>query len=339
LIRGQSILDELKLNHKKSTQRMIRFYYHGYFCAPIISILIYSITPSLSYSQTLLIDPNGNGGFETGITFTDNGWTSVNGTQTNKWWLGAVATPSSGARCAYVSNNGSGSTYNYATTASTTHFYRDVIIPAGQSDITLTFSWKGNGESNQDFLKVFICPTTVNVIAGTALAATYQVGGTYNLQSSWQTATINLTCTGYGGTTQRLVFSWNNNNNATTGQPPAAVDNISMTSFTAGAANDLPCNAVPLTLGVIQSGDNTCSGGSGEPTCTHLLDQWNVKHCLVFRCLSGFRSASREFSNRESLPGADRFVYRFMQCTCLCEQQLRGFYHHELSRQNLHRFN
>lgn len=40
---------------------------------------------------------------------------------------------------------------------------------------------------------------------------------------------------------------------------------ISLTSLGAGPANDLPCDAVPLTLGVASSGDNNCSGGTGEP--------------------------------------------------------------------------
>lgn len=41
---------------------------------------------------------------------------------------------------------------------------------------------------------------------------------------------------------------------------------ISLISLGSGPANDLPCNATPMTLGVIASGDNNCTGSSGEPT-------------------------------------------------------------------------
>lgn len=47
--------------------------------------------------------------------------------------------------------------------------------------------------------------------------------------------------------------------------PTSASYNISITSFGSGAANDLPCNAIPLTLGVYTLGNNNCSGGAGEP--------------------------------------------------------------------------
>lgn len=40
---------------------------------------------------------------------------------------------------------------------------------------------------------------------------------------------------------------------------------ISLISLGAGPSNDLPCNATTMSLGVIASGDNNCSGGTGEP--------------------------------------------------------------------------
>ena len=47
--------------------------------------------------------------------------------------------------------------------------------------------------------------------------------------------------------------------------PTSAVYNISITSYGSGPANDLPCGAVPLTLGVYAPGNNNCSGSAGEP--------------------------------------------------------------------------
>lgn len=48
--------------------------------------------------------------------------------------------------------------------------------------------------------------------------------------------------------------------------PPSSVSyDISITSYGSGPANDLPCNAVPLPLGINMTGNNNCSGAAGEP--------------------------------------------------------------------------
>lgn len=49
--------------------------------------------------------------------------------------------------------------------------------------------------------------------------------------------------------------------------PPTSVTyDISIQSFGSGAANDLPCNATPLPIGVYLNGSNNCSGLAGEPS-------------------------------------------------------------------------
>jgi hypothetical protein len=54
-----------------------------------------------------------------------------------------------------------------------------------------------------------------------------------------------------------IVDSWS---------PPLTVTyEIAITNGGAGAANDLPCNASPLALGVYMNGANNCSGSSSEP--------------------------------------------------------------------------
>ncbi len=148
-------------------------------------------------------------------------WTIVNGTQTNKWYVG-TATASSGTKSIYVSNNSSSNAYTVNRT-SVVHFYKDFTFPANATNITVKFDWKGYGQSGQDYMRVYLVPTTTTPAAGTLLS-TGQIGSTYNLQSTFTTATI----TGldvHAGTTKRLVFSWRNNNSTGT-QPPAAVDNI-----------------------------------------------------------------------------------------------------------------
>ncbi len=150
-------------------------------------------------------------------------WNILNGTATNKWAYG-TATAFSGTHSMYVSNdNGVSNAYNTSST-SIVHFYRDVTFPNTTNPIMLEFAWKGYGESTSfDYLKVYMIPTSQTPVVGTQLSAT-QLGSTYNLQNSWQNASIQLPDT-LAGKTKRFVFSWYNDGSVGT-QPPAAVDDI-----------------------------------------------------------------------------------------------------------------
>ena len=155
------------------------------------------------------------------------GWNIVNGSQTNIWVKG-TATNNGGTQSMYVSNDG-GTTNAYSTgSSSVVHFYKDIAFPAGQDCITLSFDWKSVGESSYDDLKLFSVATGVTPVAGSAMNTANQIGVTYQGQSTWQTVNITLPSS-YAGTTQRLVFSWRNDISGGT-QPPAAVDNISIST-------------------------------------------------------------------------------------------------------------
>lgn len=185
-------------------------------------------------AQTTLISPTGDGGFETGTTFAANGWTVVNDA-TNKWEVG-TATINAGLRGAYVSNN-AGVANAYTTTVSdTSHFYRDIAFPAGETAITLSFSWKGQGEGSFDRLLVYTAPTSVTPAAGTPISSSTTltgatlVAGPLNLQAAYTTTTITLPAA-FAGTTQRIIFTWQDDTSGGT-QPPAGIDNISLVSVT-----------------------------------------------------------------------------------------------------------
>ena len=96
-------------------------------------------------AQTTIINPTTVGGFGAGATFLANGWTAPAGT--NKWINNTGATAGfTGARCAYINNTATN--HNYAIgTASVSHFYRNITIPAGETNIALSFKWIGQGES------------------------------------------------------------------------------------------------------------------------------------------------------------------------------------------------
>ena len=217
------------------------------FCGLLTFLMLF--ISSATFAQTVLIDPTTAGGFESGSDMTANGWTVVNHTTTtnNNWYVGSVSTPFAGSNAAYISNDG-GVSYAYTiTSASTSHFYRDVTIPSGETKINLQFQWKGSGESGWDRLLVYIAPTTVTPVAGTPAAnSTTLTGATLvytqasAAQATYTNANIYLPAS-LAGTTFRLIYTWQNDGSFGT-SPGVSVDNISLTS-------QLPGTFISVTTG------------------------------------------------------------------------------------------
>ncbi|MDY0089773.1 MAG: CUB domain-containing protein, partial [Flavobacteriaceae bacterium] len=227
-------------------------------------VLFLTLYTTIGISQTVIISPSGDGGFETGATFAANGWSATTGTATQNQWVcnTGATTGFSGNRAAYVTNNTAGTPPPHSYTISATrvsHFYRNVTVPAGESHILLDFSWIGIAETTWDRMRVWLVPTGYNPVYGTEITTTgtaptgrVQVGlADYSNQASWtNAATIYLPAT-YAGNTFRLVFEWRNDGSFGT-NPPAGIDNISLTS-------EIP----PPSYTVPSSGNNShtvCSG-------------------------------------------------------------------------------
>lgn len=224
------------------------------------------------YAQTALISAF-DGGFEnTTSTFTANGWTAVNDNN-NKWYVGA-AVKYAGTNGAYIDNNG-GSTNKYVTNKEyTSHFYRDIIIPSGATNISLSFFLRGSGEISYDRLLVYTAPTTVTPVAGTPAQWTSAFPGATLIytQSAFYTVFTNQSVSlpnSLAGTSVRLIFTWQNDHNSGT-NPPAAIDNISLT-YT-------PCTSPTLTFSTTQScvggstGTITATGSGGQAPYTYSID-------------------------------------------------------------------
>ncbi|PKP22620.1 MAG: hypothetical protein CVU05_03035, partial [Bacteroidetes bacterium HGW-Bacteroidetes-21] len=230
-------------------------------------ILVVFLSLSKSYGQTTIISATGDGGFENGTTLAANGWTGINGANGGWYFNTAVVSNNSytftptGNRSLFFSNN-SGTTWQYEPTTNTSgcsHFYRNVTFPAGQTNIDLSFRWNANGESSWDIIYVYLCPTTLtptaNSPSGSSSTPTWtgtgtpELIGSYNLLSagSGSIANINIPAS-YAGTTARLVFSWKSDDSFG-GEPPAAIDDISLISSTPSISNDSPCTAVTLIPG------------------------------------------------------------------------------------------
>ncbi len=175
-------------------------------------------------------------------TFDDptSEWTLVNGTQPNKWFIG-TATFNSPGKSLYITDN-DGVNYNYNINAqSTVQAYRDITMPAGLDQLSLSFTWKGVAENCCDFIKVWIVPTTFTPTAGTLItpaADRIQIGANLNGQANWTTANYTINGAAYSGTTQRLVFEWRNDGSIGP-NPPGAIDNIDFRILTCPAPTAL----------------------------------------------------------------------------------------------------
>lgn len=197
---------------------------------------------TLGQAQTVLINPNQEGGFELPGGIAGNGWTTVN-PSTDTWQIGSLASPgaSNGTNSAFVSNNG-GTTWAYSQTSVFNHIYRDITIPAGEPKLTISFDWKAGGEggttSDWDNLKVYLAPITLVPSSTASNPSVNQISGAgatlgmYKLSSaSWNSETI---ITGVvPGQSYRLIFQWKSDITDIV-NPPAAVDKIIATSSTAG---------------------------------------------------------------------------------------------------------
>ena len=207
-----------------------------------------------------------------------NEWYIDQDNQTNFWTI-ANATYNSASYSAYITN-GTTLANTYVNTTSVSHLFAPIYFPPGNS-YQLNFAWKSNGQATYDVLEVFLVNLDLGIYptAGTAFNSAYRVGGPYNGRTTWQTPTITLS-NNVSNTVQLLIFSWKNNN-STANQPPAAVDDISIsgilptpvmgfadTSYNYGLAFKGGSNCTPHEFVVGNIGGSTLTINSGAVTMT-----------------------------------------------------------------------
>ena len=209
----------------------------------------YTFTTLLSLPATLPYACN----FEDPIENAN--WTLLNGNETNKWYIDtAVNNTANGSHSLYISNN-NGVSNNYNGNASSVVWaYRDIQF-TDANEFVLSFDWKCDGESTYDYMKVYIGPhTTVTPGYNTAPAGSIQLGGFHNQSLTWQTENVILD-NQYSNTTRRLFFMWRNDSSVEH-NPPAAIDNISVSAVSCArpvnvslAANNIGSATLNITPG------------------------------------------------------------------------------------------
>ena len=174
---------------------------------------------------------------------TPSGFVFANNSSGNNWHIGSAAdvnNTTGGSNGLYISND-NGVTNAYSNTSAVVWAYRDIYFTPSTDDYTLTFDWKCQGESSYDFFNVYIGSPLVPVASTTSTiavpAGVTTLGTNINLQNTWQVKTYTLPAADYSGQTMRLYFCWRNDA-STANQPPAAIDNIGVTST--GISSCLP---------------------------------------------------------------------------------------------------
>jgi hypothetical protein len=161
-----------------------------------------------------------------------NSWKLINGTCTNAWTVGTLATESGNSL--YITNDG-GTTYAYTVTDATMVYAVKAFNFDKAGRYTVSYDWRANGEENWDYLRVVIVPATVELAAGTSLPSGLTATG---VPAGWKAADGGAQLSRSDAWTSKSVivedivpgyyqvaFAWRNDN-GTGDQSPAAVDNI-----------------------------------------------------------------------------------------------------------------
>lgn len=203
---------------------------------------------------------------------SDNGWFFVNNTSSANSWLRGTATSNGGTYSMYISNDGTSNTYSMSSGPMATYATKLFSFEAG--NYTIQYDWKAIGESDYDFLRVALVPAsdeltaTYSNIGTTSLPSGWTEldgGSKLNLKTSWHNVSKDIYITEAG--TYQIVFAWRNDGSGGT-NPPAAIDNFSITKHALSAPTDLTASNVTATSATLSwtanSGETSWDIAYGE---------------------------------------------------------------------------
>ena len=214
---------------------------------------------------------------------TSLGWGLINGTQTNVWAWG-TAINNGGTHSLYISNDSG--TNNAYDNSSKSFVYATKLLTFADGKYSFTYDWIANGESNYDYLRAWLAPATAAFTEGqlpngstapndyTTITPTGWIsldgGGKLNQQTSWQSRNViqNIAAGNY-----YLVFMWCNDGSSGN-NPPAAVDNVSITKMEAVTTTHVANNITdPTTQMTWEQFASYVNGGEDFAGMTITLDE------------------------------------------------------------------
>ena len=162
-----------------------------------------------------------------------NGWTLVNGSETNQWKIGGADSYFDvfSRVSAYISSdNGTTHTYNNST-SSIAYMYKDFAVNNVTHDMLLTFKLKCEGEASADYASIYQIPTSITPQAGVEIDNQYKIGKSeYSGSDYWRGYKIGIDRNNVTENFMRLAIAWKNDDNGI-GDVPAVIDNITLTEL------------------------------------------------------------------------------------------------------------
>ncbi|MCQ2298164.1 MAG: fibronectin type III domain-containing protein, partial [Bacteroidales bacterium] len=171
-------------------------------------------------------------------------WTMT--TADNSWFIGTAAS-NGGNNGLYISNDeGVTNAYTNSTSVNAAYAYRTITI--ADAEYSYSYNWRCSAETNWDFLRVALIPaeqdldnSSTRFTSSLPSGWTALDGGSQRVgQSSWQTqeGTFRVPAGEY-----KLAFYWRNDDSGGS-NPPAAIDNITISPLTCPAPLALAADSI-----------------------------------------------------------------------------------------------
>lgn len=170
---------------------------------------------------------------------TTCGWLFVNGDRPNQWWHGSAANnTANGEKAIYISNDG-GESNTYTNTKSVVYATKAFAFAEGVYNFS--YDWRAKGNQYYDYIRVALAPAAYEIVATenlpTGLSDTQlptgwialDGGSKLNNSDVWNTKVANEIQVPAGE--YKMVVVWRNMTYTIT-QPPAAIDNVSISLAT-----------------------------------------------------------------------------------------------------------
>lgn len=149
----------------------------------------------------------------------------------NQWKIGD-AVSHGGERSLYIAREGQQENQYNIRTRQVSHVYKDILSPPTVRDISIAFDWRNMGETEADYFRVWLAPTSFTPVAGRRIQPIpnqiIQLNTrAYTNSEAFSHEHIIQDISHLSGQNKRLIFEWINDSQGGI-QPPAAIDNLTI---------------------------------------------------------------------------------------------------------------